>query len=238
MMDEKTLEQLDEYLDGALDDAGRAAFEARLANDAALRDELNALRQLRAQVTALPRAVEPDRDLWPEIASRLDAPRRGTVDFGRYRRRRQVPIARYLVAAAALVLFALGAPVWFNPPQPGVDPLDPVADGALASDPEVQRVTAQYLAARDELMALLEARKAEIAPDTYAVVEENLAVIASAVSDIEVALASEPESEKLERMLYAAYRSEVKLLQQAVQLSDGEPASNDSEATQGDSDDV
>lgn len=238
MMDENIPEQLDEYLDGALDDAGRAALESRLATDAHLRDKLDAMRRLRAQVTALPRAIEPHRDLWPEIASRLEAPRRDTVDFSRYRRRRQVPIARYLAAAAALVLFALGAPVWFNPPRPGVEPPEPVADSPLAAEPEFQRVTAQYLAARDELMALLEERKTEIAPETYAVVEENLALIASAVSDIELALAAEPESEKLERMLYAAYRSEVKLLQQAIQLSDGEPASNNTEATRGDSDDV
>lgn len=237
-MDDDTIQQLDDYLDGLLDEAGIAVFEARLAADPALLEELNSLKRIRLQVEALPRSLEPDRDLWPDIASRLDAPRRGTIDFGGYRRRQRVPIARYLVAAAALILFAVSAPLWFSPPQRGVEPPAPQDDAVLAADPEFQRVAGQYLAARDELMALLDERKSDIAPETYAVVAENLSVIASAVSEIEVALAAQPESVKLEQMLYAAYRSEVNLLRQAVQLSDGDVASNHTETTEGESDAV
>jgi hypothetical protein len=238
MTNDETIQQLDDYLDGVLGDADRAALEARLAGDVELRDELAALKQLRSQVDALPRRVDPDRDLWPAIVSRLDATRRGTIDFGSYRRRQRVPIARYLVAAAALVLFAISAPVWINPPPDDGKPPASAEVPVLANDPEFARVTEQYVAARDELLTLLEQRKDDIAPETYAVIKDNLSVISSAVSEIEVAIAAEPESVKLERMLHAAYRSEVDLLRQAVQLSDGPAASNQPEATQGESDAV
>ena len=238
MMNDETEQRLNEYLDDELGAEDRAAFEARLDHDADLREELNALRTLRAGVNSLPRSLDPDRDLWPSIASRMDQSTFRSIDFRTFRRRQRIPIARYLVAAAALVLFALSAPVWFNPPPRGVDPPVEQPGPGLAADPEFVRVSTQYLAARDELMSLLQDRKADIAPETYAVVEDNLSVIASAVAEIEVALAAEPESVKLEQMLYAAYRSEVNLLRQAVQLSDADPASNPTEATQGGGDDV
>ncbi len=237
MMNDETTAQLHDYLDGLLDDAQEAAIEAQLAADPALREELEGTRALRAQLHALPRQIEPDRDLWPQIASRLDAAQTRAIDFGRFRARRRRPVIGYLVAAAALVLFALGSPYFLAPQSPDVPP---ESGGGVASalpdDPEFQRVAAQYLTARDELMMLLDERKGDIAPETYAVVEENLAVIASAVTEIQTALAVQPESEKLERMLYAAYRSEVNLLRQAVQLSDVPAASNPASADEGDND--
>jgi hypothetical protein len=230
-------DRLEEFLAGRLDGAGRAALERELAVDAELRADLEFLRRVRNEAAALPRTLEPGRDLWPEIAARLDGARRGTVDFGRYRTRQRVPMMRYVVAAAAIALFAVALPLLVEPRPSGVGPVD-VAGAAPESDPELERVTAQYLAARDELMAALAERKDKIAPETYAVVEENLTVIASAVSEIETALAIEPESEKLERMLYAAYRSEVNLLRQAVQLSEGPAASNGADDSKGDGDEV
>jgi hypothetical protein len=99
---------------------------------------------------------------------------------------------------------------------------------------EFKRVADQYLDARKQLVNVLETRRDDIPPETLKVVEENLTVIASAVSDIEVALAKNPRSPKLERMLYTAYRNEVDLLQQAVQLADESAASNDADDSKGD----
>jgi anti-sigma-K factor RskA len=236
-MNDEITEQLYDYLDGLLDDSARTALEARLAADPATRGELEAIRGMRREVQSLPRHVEPARDLWPDISARLESAGRRTIDFGRLRSRGRLPIMRYIVAAAALILFVLASPYLVGPERQVAPPEN---GGNLAAvlpdDPEFQRVAAQYTQARDELFHLLELRKGDIAPETYAVVEDNLAVIASAVTEIETALAAQPQSEKLERMLYAAYRSEVNLLQQAVQLTGMPEASNPAEANGGDKD--
>jgi hypothetical protein len=234
MMDDRTIETLHDYVDGLLDEAERPEFEARIAKDADLRAELESVRALRASVNGLPRRMEPERDLWPEIASRLDEPAARAIQFGQYGRRTRIPIAGQLVAAAAVIIVALSAP-YLLAPRSTSDPT-PAAVPVAAVDPEFERVAGQYLAAREELLALLEERKADIAPETFAVVEENLSVIAAAVTEIETALAEQPENENVERMLYAAYRSEVNLLRQAVQLSDAPAASNEGDEEKGDND--
>ena len=60
--------------------------EERLAQDPRLAEELAALRALVAEAGALPRSVEPERDLWPEIDREIRRGRVTKVDFGRWRR--------------------------------------------------------------------------------------------------------------------------------------------------------
>src|SRR5262249_4751400 len=121
--------------------------------------------------------------------------------------------------------------------QPVAPSSNPPAQGTAAAGPledaEFKRVAAQYIDARDQLVALLEQRRNQIAPETLAVVEENLKGISSAVGQIQLALSKEPQSHQLERMLYTAYRSEVDLLRQAVQLTDDPAASNPADDSKG-----
>ncbi len=242
MMNDDTYEKLDDYLDGLLPEDERRTLEAALAASDELRAELAALRTLRDETAALPREIAPERDLWPEIAARLAGSREdatGTVvTFRRPGRAiRRSSTWSYLIAAAAILLFMLGAPVMLDRSHaPEAVPADPLADApGLPDDAEFKRVAAQYIEARNQLATLLAQRRNDIAPETLAVVEENLSVIASAVSEIEMALAKEPQSRELERMLYAVYRSEVDLLQQAIQLADGSAASNEADGQKGDS---
>ncbi len=99
------------------------------------------------------------------------------------------------------------------------EPATPV----VAIDPELNRIEQEYASAKEELLSALRARQAsmdEEALETLAIVEENLAIIEGAVNTINVALADNPDSLELERMLHAAYQNEVNLLHQAVQLAD------------------
>lgn len=241
MMNDETYEKLNNYLDGLLPDTERRALEASLAVDAELRAELVALRDLRDRAAELPRSIAPERDLWPQIAARLDASsaidEETVVLFRRPERaRRRAASWTYVVTAAAVVLLMLGAPVLLNRGQQPVTPQanPPAVASVPEGDEELKRVAAQYVAARDQLAALLAQRRGDIAPETLAVVEENLTVISTAVSQIQTALAAQPDSPKLERMLYAAYRSEVDLLRQAVELTDDSQASRAADGTKGD----
>ncbi|MEO1087716.1 MAG: hypothetical protein AAFY88_26075, partial [Acidobacteriota bacterium] len=55
---------LEQWLDGELEDAAAESLARRMADEPALRDEVQAAARLRRRVAALPRATEPQRDLW------------------------------------------------------------------------------------------------------------------------------------------------------------------------------
>lgn len=72
-------EQLDDYVDGALPPAAARELETHLAACAGCRTQLDALRALRAATAALPRDLEPARDLWSAIAPQLESGSRPPV---------------------------------------------------------------------------------------------------------------------------------------------------------------
>lgn len=92
MIEHLSDERLNGLVDGTLDAAAGDEAERHLAVCDACRAEVAQLRALLAGARALPRSIEPSRDLWPGIAPRLG--RRG--------------LPRWLAVAAVLVLAAGG----------------------------------------------------------------------------------------------------------------------------------
>lgn len=215
MTHDEAIQHVDDYVDGLLEPAAREAFEVCLKQSEALRAEVEALNMLKRETSQLPDNIMPERDLWPDIQSRIES-RPSIIDFSRFRGRRpRYSVLGYAAAMAALVLIAFGAGIMLQT-QPTPTP----SQTQVAVPPaEINRIEAQYATARDELRVILDERGDRLAPETLAVVEENLAIIEDAVTGINLALANDPGSEKLEHMLHVAYRSEVNLLQQAVQLT-------------------
>ena len=110
------------YLDGELDNAARGCVEARLADDAALRAELDDLREVDAHYRALPDVHAPE-DFEARVRDRLDDEHRVGMPIRlsahrRHERQRQVwP----LLAAAAVVAMLAGifVPYYLSgPPKP------------------------------------------------------------------------------------------------------------------------
>jgi hypothetical protein len=98
------------YAEGALDADARREVEAHLAACADCRADAEALRALLARVRELPRAVEPERDLWQGIEARIRAQGAGGGEQGAGRSRwRWAPLA-----LAATVVLALGALLWLR----------------------------------------------------------------------------------------------------------------------------
>jgi len=168
---------------------------------------------LRAAIDALPAEIDPGRDLWPGVASRLT------------RRRR---ISRIVLAAAAAL--ALGAAVWrFSPALAPARPSEgaQVSEIAQVAAPEARPATGgPRLAAysegeralteiRDELVREIEAKQDRLPPETRDLVFENLRTIDRALSEIEAALELTPGDAELGRT-YIAYRErQIGLLRQA-----------------------
>ena len=230
MMDDKRFTQLNDYLDGELNEAEVAEFERRLADDAELQTELNALRNLLREAQRLPKSLQPERDLWQSIESRLHEPAEsGPSRVIRFRRRgdrdrrtatRTSPWP--LVAAVGVVLALFLGVQYFSTVSveaPGSEtPRITHVPNEAPADTQAASIDVEYEQTRAELLALLEARRADLPENTLAVVEENLTIIENAVIDINRALAEHPEDPKLAGLLHQAYRHEMDVLHRAVQL--------------------
>ncbi|HKI83099.1 MAG TPA: zf-HC2 domain-containing protein [Candidatus Krumholzibacteria bacterium] len=69
---ESILAQLDDYIDGLLEPAAEHELNVHLASCPACSSELRSLRELLNQARQLRTEIQPSRDLWPELAARLE----------------------------------------------------------------------------------------------------------------------------------------------------------------------
>lgn len=211
------LERIDLYLDGELAASEREALSDHLTTCASCRLEVEETRELRDRAAALPRSLEPTRDLWPEIEARISDAK---IVRGRFSQRTYPALK---AAAAVLVLvgsvvaaFLIGRGQVVGP-EARLDHRDRSGGTELASF-SVRAVESDFAAARRELLAALEARRSQLSPETYDTVMHNLAIIDQAIAGIDAALAEHPESPRLTRQLAVAHRQQIDLLERAVRL--------------------
>ena len=211
------LERIDLYLDSGMAATEKEAFSAHLAVCESCRLEVEETRELRDRAAALPRSLEPERDLWPEIEARIS---REKIVRGAFSQR----VRPVLKAAAAVLVLAGSVTVAFLigrgqavGPEARLDHRDRTGGAQLASH-AVRAVESDFAAARDQLLAALEARRSELSPETYDTVMHNLAIIDQAIAGIDAALAEHPESPRLTRQLAVAHRQQIDLLERAVRL--------------------
>src|SRR5438034_442021 len=153
--------RLNEYADGTLADRDRAGVEAHLAECAECRAAVAQLRDLVAGARTLPRSVEPGRDLWSGIATRIA---KGETGSGT----RWIRVA---LAAAAVIVIALG----LYRLLPTSTDLDRPAPGWVAVDADFDRATV-------ELTRILATQRDRLSPETVALLERNLQVIDQAIA--------------------------------------------------------
>jgi len=210
--------RLDDYIDGALDEAEFQDVELHLAACAACSAEERRLRSVVAQAAALPAEMSPPRDLWPGIADRITAARARPVP--RVVRRGWWSPAG--LAAAAAVVLALGATlarVWSPAAREGAAGTGVVQEAAWTTDPSLLATERAYARATAQLMAALDARKAALPPETVAAVERDLFTIDAALRQVRTALRQDPGNPQLSHMLASTHQKKVDALQRVVRLS-------------------
>ena len=214
---DRCISMLDDHLDGSLSGDHSGAVQEHLTDCPGCRSEYQRAEDLAAAVGDLPRSVEPDHDLWPEIASEIGNRRvvRGSFDrpaIAGHRRWWRVAAAAAVLIAAVTVAYMAGVergrPRVAHAPPTG-EHYTVAAYGDLATDLEE---------ARDLLRGSLESRRHELSPETWAVVMDNVLVIDEAIVRIETALRENPEDSRLNRQLAVAYRRQIDLLQRATHL--------------------
>lgn len=207
--------RLDDLLDGQLSESTRREVEAHLETCDACRVALATRRELLDEVAALPRRVEPSRELWPDIRSRLEE-REARGRAGSLRALAAAAMVALVAGAAALTLW-----LWADG-----DPTEASrsADRAGAGDDPValvgdwRSVEREYAGAAEELQQTLEEIGDELSPETRRIVERNLEVIDAAIAESRAALEGDPANRELARSLRSAWSSKVEMLQYVTRL--------------------
>jgi anti-sigma-K factor RskA len=212
MMDCTRAETLmNDYVDGTLPNSEASELAEHLNRCAACRESEAELQRLLVEASALPRELEPARDLWPAVKARIEG-RAAQAD----RTDHPIPFLRLAAAAVALVVVTSAATYWLvgrrtvPPPAVGVRPA-PALASLKASEPD-------YLKARKALLASLKEQRSRLSPETVKVIDENLAVMDRALRNMKKALDKDPENKGLALLIEDTYRQEIALLMQAKSL--------------------
>jgi anti-sigma factor RsiW len=217
---------LDDHLDDRLSGRERALLETHLAECAACNDDIAAAVRLRAAARALPRSIDPPRDLWSGIAERVErspreetaSPVRGIGSAPSWKR--WAPLA---AAAVILVVVSSGLTTALlrEPPSAeagaagGAAVPEAAAPVALAA---FEPMESEYRTTVAALQAELAARRDFLDPVTVQVIETNLLIIDQAIAEARRALAADPSSAHLPLHLSDIYRQKVELLRSAAQI--------------------
>jgi len=178
-------------------------------------DETGTNDELMALAASLPRAVSPQRDLWPgiETAIRLaPGPARGL----RHSIWAQAAAVVLLVAGSSGITYRLVKDdAAYRGPE--VVTPDTVFDRVLfepLAGQFGQRYTLgnEYLAARDQLESKLDQSLQSMAPESRENVVDDLNAIRVAIRDINAALVKEPDNILLQKLLLRSYHEEISLL--------------------------
>lgn len=223
-MTDQWIDRLSEYLDGDLAPAERAALEAHLAGCPTCRTTVDELRHVVARAHALV-DLPVGADLWGGVAARIGASATPVVDLNAWRMRRNVTLSLPQLAAAAVLLLAVGAgatTLAFRAPAAAPSTAATAAPrGARAIPASLPgKAELSYDSAVRELEQALDAGRRQLSPKTVTVLEKNLARIDVAIAEARAALEADPANAYLNAHLAHTMRQKLELLRQATELAD------------------
>lgn len=148
---------------------------------------------LLARARRLHTDIAPQRDLWPEIRTRMHQPQR-------------TPFAWLKLAAAAVVLVVLSSSVTLvlNPDR------SPVETAATQAQPTLMQ--AEFAQTKTDLMFALEAELSSLSPEDRQVLATNLTAIDQAMAQINDAMDGNPNSDLLLELLLSTYTDQLNLM--------------------------
>ena len=223
-------DRLSEFVDDTLTTGEHTECEAHLAQCPECTGLVLELRAVARRAARLP-APASVPDLWAGIAARIGN-EVGRAPTGGRMAARAFPVAgrgpgprQWMAAAAVAVFLAGGAVVWgvLRPTAPAVSPAPvattgPAPVGGLTVLPAMARAEATYGQAAADLRAILDEGRDRLDPKTVAVLERNLALIDSAITQTETALRNDPASAYLNAYLARNMQRKLTLLRQAATL--------------------
>jgi hypothetical protein len=173
---------------------------------------------LRRQVERLPREVRPQRDLWPDIRSRIARePRRAPL---RARARAATAgVCAVLAAAAAVVVALRGAT---QPPPSPITVLPMVPARSPSPAPEVRLPgETDYARAAQALASELQERRPSFPSRDVTVLDDNIRILDDAIASTRAALLTHPDDAELRAELDRTWEDKLDLLREATELPTG-----------------
>jgi hypothetical protein len=174
-------------------------------------------RELEDKIRDLPRSVEPERDLWTDVAARIEAKRRPTTLFGGTPKR--AAIAGALVALSAAATFALVSKR--RMPSVAIDRVPPVVAPSAAPAEPARESQDVYVTALRSLEASFAEQRRLLPGDAVHRIETSLAVLDEAIGATKKALEAAPGSPELEGQLRDEYEQKIRALTDIVDLARG-----------------
>jgi hypothetical protein len=154
--------------------------------------------------------ISPDRDLWPDIAAEITAPKRS----------RWTPMLAQ--AAAIVLLVGASSAVTYIAVKNDSGPVVSIAPELVfeqASFGGNYHLGPGFLDARNGLRAELDVEMVRLSTETRSDIQANLDLIHKAIVDINAALEEEPDNAMLQQKLLRAYREELTLLRRVGGLT-------------------
>ena len=221
--------EIHDWLDGLLEPADEERLRGHVDACARCRTDADALAGALQGMAELPREAEPARDLWAGIEARIagttPAPAEPVViEFpggaaARARRRVSLTLPQLYAAGIAIALLS-GATVWYalGPRVPATSAGLEAPDAPAALVSQNSAAEAELDQAVFELEHTLQEGRALLTPETLATIEQSLATIDEAIGEARAALASDPSSALLNRLLLSHQKSKLRILRQATSL--------------------
>ena len=186
-------------------------------------EDSDVLRDLQKRTAQLPREIAPPDDAWRKIKAQIDMDIEA-MTMRPLSRDRAVWQRPAFLAAAALMLVAAGAlstalligrRMTAEIPQVASStPASPVTS-SLA---EFTAIENDYISTTNQLQAIIESGRTELAPETIAKLKESLRVIDEAILEARRALATDPGNKTLMEVLSTSYSQKVDLLRRTTEM--------------------
>lgn len=213
-------EELQDFREEMLSPERHEEIRAHLQECESCREDLAALTGLLEDLAELPVEAEPSRDLWPQIQWRISAG--ATPQRSRPRSSRVTLPLWQLLAAGIVLALVSGGSVWAFLAGSGRGPGSLAQEGAPMTTPAIfaseYAAYGEYSDAVAELEVVVVEGWEYLGPETIRVLEENLAIIDEAILESTEALADDPGSRILRRLLSETMRRKVDLLQRAAEV--------------------
>jgi Putative zinc-finger len=208
---------LSDLVDEALDEPARARAEEHLSTCDACFTRLQRMRVLVTQAAALPGAMPTLPNEWERVRARLHAPVSRVAPTLPWWTRRSALLAAGLalvIASSGVTALILGGDS--SDTNVGANTFSPTAPAYV---PRLAMLEDEYVSVARDLERQLADGKHTLAPETVAAVERSLRTIDAAIAEAREALAHDPASETLARLLVAGHGQKIELLRHAARLA-------------------
>lgn len=223
-----------DYVDGTLPDADRRMLVTHLAACAACEQAVADLSQMRRAAQSLP-PRRPRADAWRQISDALSADMQAARTARGVTRASVWSRSRVALAAAAVIVAAVGSTVWLVRPAPeggaprtadtapaGTTPAAAVNPGrenlVKNIDEELKAAESHYEKAIDGLEQIAKSDPNALDPALAATLQTNLGVIDQAIKDSRTAVQQQPTNTIAQDSLFEALQRKVNLLEDTVAL--------------------